>query len=195
MRVSLPACALVLAACSALASSTARADILASPCEVEYFQKYLGERCVQCEASEYEPERCRNAYADKGLVPRCAGSGMGNIQGFSMWGEVWCLPRGTPETTPLPPELPPVERDDPGGSLPKRPPDLPNPPPLAPPVDPPAPPSSAPPAAPAAVATHTRESFPALAPPPPQGCGCHVDPTPLTLLAALPLLALRRRRR
>lgn len=168
---------------------TARADILPSPCEVETMQRYLGERCLKCESSEYEPERCRDAYAAKNLVQRCSGSPMGNTRGISMWGEVWCLPRDAPADAALPPALPPVERDD---SLPKPPPGgLPHPPTLAPPFGPP-PAVAAPPAPPA---PREPPASPTPPPPPPPACGCTTTPAAPWLLACIPLLTLRRRHR
>lgn len=112
------------AALAAALAVEARADILPDPCEVKSFERYLGERCLKCEASEYEPERCRREYAAKGLVQRCSGSPLDTTLDSTVWGEVWCLPRSS--TAELPAALPNIERvgapDDPAPGLPRIPP-------------------------------------------------------------------------
>lgn len=173
----------------------ARADILPSPCTVDAYQRYLGERCLACEASEYEPERCRDAHAAAGLVQRCAGSPLGSTSGLSMWSELWCLPRGTPDDVALPPALPLVERvpeaDSSPGTLPQPPPGFTDPPPLAPPINVPAPDAPADPPPPIEAAPPAPA---AAAAPAPAGCGCRTGSPDLLLAACLPLLARRRRR-
>lgn len=91
------------------AASPARADwIPEEPCSVEAAALHLGERCLVCEASEYEPERCRQAFEAAGLRPRCEARALGETIDGTIWGELWCLPRGASE--PLPAALPPVAR-------------------------------------------------------------------------------------
>lgn len=183
-------------------AAEARADVAPDFCEAEALERYLGERCLKCEASEYEPERCRQAFAAAGLRQRCSGSPQGATIGTSIWGELWCLPQGS--TAALPAPLPPIERvsdrpGDPLPGLPKIPPDFPDPPLLVPAADSSSPAEDLnppPPATPSAPPPPTTRPATASAPAA-SGCkGCSAGEPAWTLLALAPaLLALRRPRR
>jgi hypothetical protein len=108
-RLRAPALAAALAS---LAAPAARADLAPEVCDVEHFQRYLGETCVECPAGPADPEACRRAHAPAGRVQRCWTANAGR------WVELWCRPTDAPAPAPSDSPAAPVSSDSPAAPVP-----------------------------------------------------------------------------